>query len=449
MNHAQTLTSLASTWVTPVVLTLFAGAYGLVLLEDRLKLRKSIPVLLAAGLTWMMVATAAVPMHLSQHVEAKFLAHLTSFAEVFCFLITAMTFVNTMDDRGVFRWLGQRLMPEGTSWRRLYWTAGGLTFGLSPVLDNLTTALVVGSLVTTLAATHRDVVAVTCISIVVAANAGGAFSPFGDLTTLMVWQSGHISFATALQLFLPALVNWLIPATILSRSLPDGQMENVPGTGTLEPGAWLVTACFGGAIALSVLGHQLLHLPPVAGMMLGLGLLKAASTAHARLTPTWVTPLNEPDDVFTRATDPLDTFRQMERTEWDTLMFFYGVILALGAIESIGLLQRASTVLYGTYGATWTHVAVGLASAVIDNVPVMAAVLGMAPDLSTAQWLLVTLTTGVGGSLLAMGSAAGIGLLGTTRGLYTSRDHLRATWAIALGYAASITLHLLLQHTLV
>jgi Na+/H+ antiporter NhaD/arsenite permease-like protein len=135
----------------------------------------------------------------------------------------------------------------------------------------------------------------------------------------------------------------------------------------------------------------------------------------------------------------------LEKIEWDTLMFFYGVLMALGGLGALGYLAATSQVLYVSLGPTAANVLVGLLSAVIDNVPVMFAVLQMSPEMSLGQWLLVTLTTGVGGSLLSIGSAAGVALMGQARGIYTFGAHLRWTWAIALGYAASIAAHLWLN----
>jgi Na+/H+ antiporter NhaD/arsenite permease-like protein len=135
----------------------------------------------------------------------------------------------------------------------------------------------------------------------------------------------------------------------------------------------------------------------------------------------------------------------LEKVEWDTLMFFYGVLMAVGGLGAMGYLALTSQALYGTLGATAANVLVGLLSAVIDNVPVMFAVLQMSPEMSRGQWLLVTLTTGVGGSLLSIGSAAGVALMGQARGIYTFGAHLRWIWAIALGYAASIATHLWLN----
>jgi Na+/H+ antiporter NhaD/arsenite permease-like protein len=145
---------------------------------------------------------------------------------------------------------------------------------------------------------------------------------------------------------------------------------------------------------------------------------------------------------------PLDIFALLEKIEWDTLLFFYGVLLGVGGLGALGYLALTSELLYVHLGATTANVLVGLLSALIDNVPVMFAVLQMSPTMTHGEWLLVTLTTGVGGSLLATGSAAGIALMGQARGVYTFGAHLRWTWAIALGFVASIAVHLVLMNVL-
>ncbi len=138
----------------------------------------------------------------------------------------------------------------------------------------------------------------------------------------------------------------------------------------------------------------------------------------------------------------------MARAEWDTLFFFYGVVLCVGALGFIGYLSVASEVMYSQWGATYANVAVGLMSAIVDNIPVMFAVLTMMPDMSAGHWLLVTLTAGVGGSLLSIGSAAGVALMGQARGKYTFFGHLKWMPVIALGYAASIFVHMWLNSRL-
>jgi Na+/H+ antiporter NhaD/arsenite permease-like protein len=145
------------------------------------------------------------------------------------------------------------------------------------------------------------------------------------------------------------------------------------------------------------------------------------------------------------APKPLDIFALLEKIEWDTLMFFYGVLMGVGGLGALGYLAYTSQMMYGLLGATGGNILVGLLSAMIDNVPVMFAVLQMSPDMTHGQWLLVTLTTGVGGSLLSIGSAAGVALMGQARGIYTFGAHVRWTWAIALGYVASVITHLMLN----
>jgi Na+/H+ antiporter NhaD/arsenite permease-like protein len=189
--------------------------------------------------------------------------------------------------------------------------------------------------------------------------------------------------------------------------------------------------------------HNFLHLPPVIGMMVGLAYLQIFGFYLRKTHLKGVdNNLNEEDLA---SIVPFDVFRSVARAEWDTLLFFYGVVLCVGALGTIGYLDLASKALYQDWGATQANVAIGLLSAVVDNIPLMFAVLTMEPEMSTGQWLLVTLTAGVGGSLLSIGSAAGVGLMGQARGQYTFFSHLRWTPAIALGYFASVAVHLWLN----
>jgi Na+/H+ antiporter NhaD/arsenite permease-like protein len=146
-----------------------------------------------------------------------------------------------------------------------------------------------------------------------------------------------------------------------------------------------------------------------------------------------------------RAEKPFDVFISMKRLEWDTLIFFYGVILCVGGLGALGYLAVLSQSSYAELGPTVANVLVGIASAVIDNIPIMFAVLSTEPQMSHGQWLLVTLTAGVGGSLLSIGSAAGVALMGQARGVYTFFTHLKWTWAIALGYVLSVWVHFLVN----
>jgi Na+/H+ antiporter NhaD/arsenite permease-like protein len=446
-------------WLGLTALATFVVAYGAVMAEEQLHLPKSQPILVAAGIVWLLVGVAFVTAGDTHGAEEAVRHNLLEYAELFLFLLAAMTYVNTMQERGVFDTLRAWLVSRGLSLRQLFWVTGGLAFVISPVADNLTTALVMGAVSIAVGQGRPQFITLACINVVVAANAGGAFSPFGDITTLMVWQAGHVAFTEFFAIFLPSLVNWLVPATIMSLVMERGEPRAVEEQPVLEAGSVTVVLLFLGTIGLTVAFHNFLHLPAAVGMMFGLGVLKLYSYAFNRVTrDTRAAAVNELDDVFadagSDATDdplparpvkPLDIFRQMETVEWDTLMFFYGVILCVGGLGTLGYLGLVSTLLYTDLGPTVANVLIGVLSAVIDNVPVMFAVLSMDPELSLGQWLLVTLTAGVGGSILSVGSAAGVALMGQARGIYTFGAHLKWAWTIVLGYAASIATHLLLN----
>jgi len=443
-------------WTGYVALAVFLAAYVLVIVEENLDLRKSKPVMVAAGAIWILTAIAYASQHQS-HVVADILRHnLLEYAELMLFLLSAMTFINTMVERNVFKALRTRLVSLGWSFRAVFWLTGTLAFFISPVADNLTTALVMGAVVMAMGAGNGRFIAAACINVVIAANAGGAFSPFGDITTLMVWQKGVVHFGDFFALFVPSLINWLVPAAVISmtisRAKPSASME----TARVKYGGYVIVILFLITIAGTVLMHQFLAMPPFLGMMTGLGVLKSYGYFIRRKEldeRTEIPALNGESDVcrsalFKPAVKPFDVFISMKRVEWDTLMFFYGIMLCVGGLGALGYLATLSAVLYGGLGATTANILVGLLSAIIDNIPVMFAVLSMNPEMSLGQWLLVTLTAGVGGSLLSIGSAAGVALMGQARGIYTFSTHLKWIWAIALGYAASIAVHMVMNSAL-
>lgn len=198
---------LTTSWVGIASLLVFVAAYALVIGEEFTHLRKSKPVILAAGIIWAMIAIVYANNGYDHIVEESVREFLIEFAELFLFLLAAMTYVNSMSERRVFEGLRAFLVSKGLSYRQLFWITGVLSFFLSPIIDNLTTALVMCAVVMAVGKDDAKFVAVGCVNIVVAANAGGAFSPFGDITTLMVWQSGLIPFATFFLLFVPSVVN--------------------------------------------------------------------------------------------------------------------------------------------------------------------------------------------------------------------------------------------------
>jgi Na+/H+ antiporter NhaD/arsenite permease-like protein len=421
-------------WAGFLSLLIFVVAYVLVVLEETTHMRKSKPVLLAAGLIWLLIGVAYRSAGQSEVVHELAVEVIAEYAELFLFLLVAITYVNTLEERRLFDVLRARLVALGLSFRQLFWLTGIIGFFLSSALDNLTTALIMGAVVVAVGRGAPRFVTVGCISIVVAANAGGAFSPFGDITTLMVWQKGKLEFFEFFVLFLPSVVNWLVPALLMHFAVPVGKPAAAAERVTAKPGAYGVVVLFALTILTAVLFKNFLQLPPAIGMMLGLGYLQLWSyVLRVRGNRR-----NDEDMV-------LDGFAQVQRVEWDTLLFFFGIIFAVGGLGILGYLALASEVLYVGLGPTPANIIIGAVSAVVDNIPLMFAVLTMDPTMSDGQWLLITLTCGVGGSLLSVGSAAGVALMGQARGSYSFSGHLKWTWAIALGYFASIGTHLVVN----
>lgn len=436
-----------------IALLVFGLAYLLVMSEEFTDLRKSKPVIIAAGIIWAMIGWVYAQNNLPHSAEEAVRHNILEFAELFFFLLVAMTYVNAMDERRVFGTLRTWLINKGLGYRKLFWLTGILAFFLSPIIDNLTTALVMCAVVLAVGKDSPRFISLACINIVVAANAGGAFSPFGDITTLMVWQKDIIDFQTFFLLFIPSVVNYVIPAAIMHFAVPDGSPEADSEQIQMKRGAIIIMILFGLTIVTAVSFHNFLYLPPMLGMMTGLGYLKFFGyylrKTHV-MTAAEMEHYGTAGDVMPirGATGPFDIFHRLARAEWDTLMFFYGVVLCVGGLGFIGYLSLVSELMYVGWGATSANIAVGILSAIIDNIPVMFAVLAMHPDMSQGQWLLVTLTTGVGGSLLSIGSAAGVALMGQARGMYTFFGHLKWTPVIALGYAASIWTHLWLNSSM-
>lgn len=450
-------------WAGIACLAIFFLAYSLVVLEDQLHLRKSKPVMVAAGIIWMFVAIVYAQ-HGDTHTAEMMVRHnLLEFGELFLFLLAAMTYINTMAERKVFDALRAWLVSRGLSLRNIFWITGALSFLISPVADNLTTALLMSTVAMAVGGTNVKFITLACINIVVAANAGGAFSPFGDITTLMVWQKGVVPFATFFSLVIPSIVNWLVPAIIMSLYVSKEKPAPIEEKVELKEGAIIVIGMFILTITMAVCAHNFLHLPPVLGMMTGLGFLKmfgyylklkkmaklksayeykpgaSALDAESLHTDAEIAGLEKTDK------ETFNIFGILALAEWDTLMFFYGVILCVGGLGTMGYLAALSQFMYIDLGPTTANVLVGIVSAIIDNIPVMFAVLTMMPDMDLLQWLLVTLTAGVGGSLLSVGSAAGVAVMGQARGIYTFFAHLKWTWAIGLGYVASIWVHFLVN----
>lgn len=425
IDHPLALTALA----------VFFFSYLAVLFEEKTHLRKSKPVMLGAGLIWVCIGLLA-PSYEITHAEVHdaVLHGLEEYASLLLFLLAAMTYIAALQNRQVFATLRGKLVTAGMNMRQLFWVTGIFAFMLSPIADNLTTALVLGAVVMAVGANDPKFVAIACINIVNAANAGGAFSPFGDITTLMVWQAGHVEFFDFFPLFLPSLICFLIPAAIMSFFITPHKPLPIKEAIKMKAGAKTIIFLGLLTITMAVGFEQTLGLPPFIGMMTGMSLLMISAFFIRKRT---------------KGDEDFDILEEVANAEWDTLLFFFGVIFSVGGLTYLGFLELVSTTMYDGYGDTITNIAMGFASAIIDNIPVMFAILSMEPDLDQFQWLLVTLTCGVGGSMLSIGSAAGVALMGVARGQYTFFGHLKWTPIIFLGYAAAIAVHFWINGDLV
>jgi NhaD family Na+/H+ antiporter len=427
MEHAINLTS---HWAGILSLIIFVTAYGFVMAEEFTHLRKSKPVILAAGAIWAIIAIAYGGSSHIEIVEETFRHGLLEYAELAFFLLVAMTYIAALEERDVFNSLKVWLIRKNFNYRQLFWITGVLAFFMSPLADNLTTALVLCAVVMAVGSASPKFISMACINIVVAANAGGAFSPFGDITTLMVWQAGKVEFFTFFALIIPSIVNYIIPAVIMSffigNDRPTLAVENIE----IKFGGKFIILLGVLTIATAVSFHNFFHLPPVLGMMTGLSYLLFFGYYIKR---------NE------NADKPYDVLENIAHIEWDTLLFFFGVIVSVSGLGLIGYLELVSQFMYTDLGATNANILVGILSAIVDNIPVMFAVLSMDPSMPISQWLLATLTAGVGGSMLSIGSAAGVALMGQAKGYYTFFGHLKWAPVIAIGYFASIYVHILVN----
>ncbi|MCF6172233.1 MAG: sodium:proton antiporter NhaD [Campylobacteraceae bacterium] len=421
---AQGGEALTGTWVGISSLVIFVVGYYIIATEESYHINKAKPALFIGTFIFMLIGFYFYINGLDKEPLSKEVDELIlEIAEIFFFLMVAMTYIETLIERNVFNALKYNLVSKGYSYKKLFWITGILAFFISPVADNLTTALILSTVLITIEKEKRDFLVPGAINIVVAANAGGAWSPFGDITTLMSWTAEKAGFVDFFYLFPASFIGWIVTAWLLSLFVPkdkphfDAAKEHKE---EVYQGGKVVIALGLTTIISAVLAHQLFHLPAMWGMLFGLSLLKLYSYRLKRKYNT-----------------DIKIFKSISKIEHDTLLFFVGILAAVGGLHFLGYLDMAAK-LYGTVGPDAVNIGVGFLSAIVDNVPVMSAVLKSNPDMGMDQWLLVTMTAGIGGSLISFGSAAGVGVMGKLRGIYTFGAHLKYAWTILIGYILSI-----------
>lgn len=418
--------NLSFTWVGYLDLIIFLFCYGIIAMEDYIHIDKAKPALFMGTFMFILVAIYYAINHMSSELIHNQAVHMIfEIAEIFFFLYVAMIYIESMIHLGVFDRLKYRLVSKGYTYRKLFWVTGALSFFISPFADNLTTALILSTVLITIEKEKKEFIVPGAINIVVASNAGGAWSPFGDITTLMVWTDGKGEFLDFLYLFPSSLIGYLTTAYLLSRIVPNqkpnfSSNENFP---ILLEGANTVIILGVFTIFSAIISHQFLNIPPMWGMMFGLSILKLYSFNLMKKN----------------GKQHFNIFHAISKIENNTLLFLFGILAAVSSLSFIGWLSLLVVVYEPSMlGSTLSNITVGFISAFIDNVPVMSAVLKANPDMDKAQWMLVTLTAGVGGSLISFGSAAGVGVMGKLKDIYTFSSHMKYSWMILLGYFVSI-----------
>ena len=392
--------------MTTALVSIFALAYAAIALEHPLKVNKSASALIAAGLLWTIYALAGGDFHVAVHNLHESVADT---AQIVFFLMGAMTIVEVVDAHNGFYAITSRI--KTTSLSTLLWLVGFVTFFLSSILDNLTTTIVMISLMKKLLENHDDRLFFAGI-IVIAANAGGAWSPIGDVTTTMLWIGGQITTLAIMKgVLLPSLACLIIPLLITSYTLRGRQVvaacpiERRAGYET-TPFEQNFMFCMGMGTLISVpIFKSVTHLPPFMGILFGLGILWLVGELLHR---------NKEDDEFK---EHLSLVNALKRIDLSCIIFFIGILLAVATLEHTHILSNLAGWLTRTVGNEAIIVSlIGLASAVVDNVPLVAASMGMYPMATyppdSFLWEFMAYCAGTGGSILIIGSAAGVAAMG-------------------------------------
>jgi NhaD family Na+/H+ antiporter len=385
----------------PLVILIFVVGYLAIALEHPIKINKTASALLTGVLCWTLYA-----LNSDEPITADLSHHLAQIAEILFFLLGAMTIVELVDAYQGFRLITDRIQTKNP--KVLLWIICWVTFFLSSILDNLTTSIVMVSLIRKLIP-DRNMRLFFAGMIVISANAGGAWTPIGDVTTTMLWIGGQISTVNIMKiLFVPSVLCLLVPLLYLSFTLKGtlGESKEVP----VEPGessvkgSNIMLALGVGALIFVPVFKTITHLPPYIGMLLGLGVLWVVSEF-----------INPHADEAERK--PLTASAALSRIDTSSVLFFLGILLAVGALESMHILSSFASWLDQTVGSQSLIITlIGLLSAIVDNVPLVAASMGMY-SLETYPtdsfiWEYLAYCAGTGGSILIIGSAAGVAVMG-------------------------------------
>lgn len=422
--------------VTTIVIVFVLG-YLAITLENEIKVNKAGVALVTGVICWVAYIMATPDKNL---VNDQLLVHLADISSILFFLIGAMTIVEVVDTHNGFDLITDYI--HQTKKRRLLWLVAFLTFFMSAMLDNLTTTIVMISLLRKLIGNKEDRLYFVGI-VVIAANAGGAWTPIGDVTTTMLWIGGQISTVSIMsQMFLPSLISLLVPLVVLSFSM-KGHVEKRP-VHVLDK-KWILSRrkrtfmLVTGVLALiSVPFFKLYtHLPPFMGMMLGLGLM-------------WVLTELIHRKAEEEQKERLTLVHILHKIDISSILFFLGILLAVAAMEASEILPHAARWLSDKIGnESLIVMAIGLLSSIVDNVPLVAAAQGMYSivqyPMDSFLWTFLAFSAGTGGSILIIGSAAGVAAMGLEK-IDFFWYVKKISWLALLGFLAGSLSYILIDH---
>ena len=433
------------------IVALFIVGYFFIAIESVTKINKAAIALLMFVGCWTLFminpgsyVTAAVGDKVALAVSEVIEHHLGSTATTLFFLLGAMTIVELVDQNGGFNFVRDTLQTK--SKRSLLWRIAFMTFILSAILDNLTTSIVMIMILRKLVDDKTDRIIYASL-VIIAANSGGAFSPIGDVTTIMLWNKGVITAAGVItEIFIPSLLSMVIPAYILSFSLKGDlvaqqdtvEVDEADGLSPLQRKIIFFLGV-GGLIFVPIF-KTITHLPPFVGILLVLGILWTVTEIF------YVSIHQESEDTADNTNTQKRVSKMLSRIDMDTILFFLGILMAVGCLETIGVLTMLGQGLDDAFQGNYYLIngIIGVLSSIVDNVPLVAGCMGMypvAPDGAMAVdgifWQLLAYCAGVGGSMLIIGSAAGVVVMGLekiTFGWYMKK----ITWIAFLGYLSGI-----------
>ncbi len=438
--------------ITLAIILAFVLGYMAIALESFTRVNKAAIALLMFVVCWTIFAiapeeyiTGVAPGEMMSRINDIISHHLGDTATTIFFLMGAMTIVEVVDQNGGFNFV--RDLLRTTSKRTLMWRIAFLAFALSAILDNLTTSIVMVMLLRKLVRDPKDRMIYASL-IVISANAGGAFSPIGDVTTIMLWNGGMVTATGVItQLFIPSLVAMVVPALILQHKLkgelvmPEGKTDAIVDELTAQERRIVFFLGVGGLIFVPIF-HGMTGLPPFVGMLLALGIV-------------WLTTELFYGNKRNRSKEGIKkrVSKLLGRIDMSTIMFFLGILMAVACLEEIHVLTAMGEWLDDISNSNDYMVTglIGIMSSIVDNVPLVAASMGMYPIMPTGDmavdgifWQLLAYCAGVGGSMLIIGSAAGVVAMGIER--ITFGWYLRnITWIAFVGYVAGIACYWVLD----